>query len=48
MMPVIVSQSCLKQANWNDEQDYEHDESLNLFPQRKSPENGFKGHFRDL
>ena len=40
MMPVIVSQSCLKQANWNDEQDHEHDESSDLFPQRKSPENG--------
>ena len=48
MMPVIVSQSCLKQANWNDEQDHEHDESSDLFPERKSPENGFKSHFRDL
>ncbi len=48
MMPVIVSQSCLKQANWNYEQDYEHDESSDLFPERKSPENGFKSHFRDL
>jgi len=48
MMPVIVSQICLKQANWNDEQDHEHDESSDLFPQRKSPENGFKSHFRDI
>lgn len=48
MKPVIVSQSCLKQANWNYEQDHKHDESSDLFPQRKSPENGFKSHFRDL